>query len=214
MFRQAARRLLSPSNCCGIDGVAWAVITRPEEPVPSIEEVKDHLNVDYDDKNDEITSKIWGAITEFEDPSLGWLGTSVLAREIEVSLSSFPASVCLPCGPVLFDDDDYPVIIVYDDVDGVEQTVPDTVYRVLDPETSCRRIALKSGQVWPQTFAGDAVVRVRYWAGYDADDTRVNNFKSAVKFHVQMTFDGETETDRNLPETINRLLQPYRSMFV
>jgi hypothetical protein len=138
----------------------------------------------------------------------------VLAREIEVSLNSFPTSIPLPCGPVLVDDDDYPLIVQYDDADGVERTVAETVYRVVDLEEACRRIVLRAGQAWPQTASGDGVVRVRYWAGYDAEDTRVNNFKTAVKLHVQMTYDGETETDRNLPETIKRLLQPYRSMYV
>lgn len=195
--------------------MSWVVVTRPEEPVPSLEEVKNHLRAsDFVDDDEDIKSKIWGAITEFEDPRLGWLGSSVLAREIEISLSSFPSSIPLPCGPVLADEDDYPIVIQYDDVEGIEQTVTDTVYRVVDLETSCRRIVLRSGQAWPQVAVGDAVVRVRYWAGYDSEDTRVNNFKTAVKLHVQMTYDGETETDRNLPETIKRLLQPYRSMFV
>lgn len=194
--------------------MSWVVVTRPDEPVPSLEEVKAHLRaLDFDDDDEDIKSKIWGAITEFEDPRLGWLGTSVLAREIEISLGSFPATIPLPCGPVL-ETEDYPLVIIYDDENGEELTLSDTVYRVLDPETSCRRIALKSGQSWPKTATGDAAVRVRYWAGYDSKDTRVNNFKSAVKFHVQMTYDGETQVDRNLPDTIRRLLQPYRSMFV
>lgn len=194
--------------------MSWTVVTRPTEPVPSLEEVKKHLrSADFTDDDDDILSKIWGAITEFEDPTLGWLGTSVLAREIELSLPCFPTAICLPCGPVL-ETDDYPLVVKYDDEDGVEQTLPGATYRVLDPETACLRIVLQSGQSWPATISGDASVRVTYWAGYDATDTRVNNFKSAVKFHVQMTYDGETEVDHNLPETIRRLLQPYRSMFV
>jgi hypothetical protein len=195
--------------------MSWAVVTRPTEPVPSLEEVKKHLRAfDSTDDDEDIKSKIWGAITEFEDPTLGWLGTSVLAREIELSIACFPTAIHLPCGPVLEDADDYPLVIKYDGADGVEQTLSDTVYRVLDPETSCRRIVLQSGQSWPATISGDTSVRITYWAGYDSEDTRVNNFKSAVKFHVQMAYDCETEVDHNLPETIRRLLQPYRSMFV
>jgi uncharacterized phiE125 gp8 family phage protein len=195
--------------------MSWVVVTRPDEPVPSLEEVKAHLRAsDFDDDDADILSKIWGAITEFEDPLLGKLGACILAREIEVSLPLFSTCIPLPCGPVLVDDEDYLLVVTYDDEGGIEQTVPDTVYRLMDPSSSDRRLVLKSGQSWPQAYAGDAAVRVRYWAGYDADDTRVNNFKTAVKLHVQMTYDGETEVDRNLPDTINRLLQPYRSMFV
>lgn len=193
--------------------MSWSVVTRPTEPVPSLDEVKDHLNIDHPDKDDDITSKIWGAITEFEDPQLGWLGTSVLAREIEVDFGSFTDCLDLPCGPVL-SGAEYPLAVVYDDEAGDEQTLADTVYRIIDPEGAKPRLTLRSGQAWPVAFSGDASVRVSYWAGYAADDTRVNNFKSAVKFHVEMTFDGETADDRNLPETIARLLQPYRLMIV
>lgn len=195
--------------------MSWTVYTRPEDPVPSLDEVKAHLRAaDFDDDDDDIESKIWGAITEFEDPNLGFLGTSILPREIEISLDSFPTCIPLPCGPVLNDGSEYKVSIEYDDPDGDDQEVAASVYRVVDPDNSNRRIVLRSGQSWPQAGVGDGVVRVYYWAGYDPEDTRVNNFKTAVKLHVQMTYDGETETDRNLPDTIKRLLQPYRSMHV
>jgi hypothetical protein len=193
--------------------MAWSVVTRPDELVPSLEEVKGGLRVDQSYSDDDLLSKIWGAITEFEDPRLGWLGTSVLARQIEVRLPSFPSCIELPLGPVLVNDL-YEFVITYDDVDGIEQELSDVVYRIADPDTSCRRVVLKSGQARPQVQAGDSSVRVKYWCGYDADDTRINNFKSAVKFHVEMTYDGATEANRNLPDTIRRLLQPYQSMFV
>lgn len=197
--------------------MSWVVVKRPDEPVPSLDEVKASSNIraaDFDDDDGDLLSKIWGAITQFEDPRMGFLGTSVLARQIEVSLDSFPTCIPLPCWPALIDDTSYPVSVVYDDEDGIEQAVEDSVYRVADPETSRCRVVLKAGQAWPRAGDGDAVVRVRYWAGYDADDTRLSNFKTAVKLHVQMTYDGETGTDRNLPETVRNLLQPYRSMFV
>ncbi|MGB5903806.1 MAG: hypothetical protein WBH00_13240 [Xanthobacteraceae bacterium] len=193
--------------------MSWVVVTRPTDPVPSLAEVKAHLRVDHDDNDLDITSKIWGAITEFEDPELGWLGTSVLPRQITLTLAEFSSVIRLPVGPILKDADTYSLVVKYNDIDGVEQAAPESLYQVLDPATSGRRIALRAGQSWPAIGAGGEV-RITYWAGYGPADTRISNFKSAVKLHVEMTYDGQTESSHNLPETIRRLLQSYRSMFV
>lgn len=193
------------------------VITPPAEPVPSVDEVKAHLRQDFEDDDADIESKIWGAITEFEDPELGFLGRAMLPRLVELRLDGFcDSTIALPGGPLLTDPDADPVIpdpvILYDDADGVEQTLAGAVYRIVDGEnaSSCR-VLLKTGQSWPTVSGEQQCVRVRYWVGYKADDIRLNNFKSAVKLHVEMTFDGPTAEERGrLIETINRLLQPYR----
>lgn len=183
------------------------VITQPTDPVPSLDEVKAHLRQDFADDDDDIKSKIWGAITEFEDPNLGWLGRSILARELELRLDGFCDVIALPGGPLLEGED---FLISYDDAAGVEQTLPDTVYRVVNPELADCSVLVRKGQAWP-TVSGEAqCVRLRYWAGYADDDVRINNFKSAVKLHVEMTYDGTTEARERLSETIDRLLQPYR----
>jgi uncharacterized phiE125 gp8 family phage protein len=186
------------------------VITPPADPVPSLDEVKAHLRQDFDEDDADIESKIWGAITEFEDPNLGWLGRSILERELELRLDAFCDVIDLPNGPILQDGETYPFSIKYDDADGVEQTLSAAVYYLADPETRACRILRKPRQTWP-TVSGEAnCVRIRYWAGYLDDDVRINNFKSAVKLHVEMTYDGTTEARERLSETIDRLLQPYR----
>ncbi|HYD66174.1 hypothetical protein [Azospirillum sp.] len=193
-------------------GSTLVVITPPDEPVPSVEEVKAHLRQDFDDDDADIESKIWGAITEFEDPELGFLGRSMLPRLVELRLDGFCGSeIALPGGPLLTDPDAEPVIL-YDDADGVEQTLVGTVYRIVDGENASKcRVLLKSGQSWPVVSGEEQCIRIRYWVGYPASDIRLNNFKSAVKLHVEMTFDGPTDEERaRLKDTIYRLLQPYR----
>lgn len=185
------------------------VVTPPADPVPTLDEVKAHLRQDFDDDDADIESKIWGAITEFEDPELGWLGRSILGRELELRLDEFCDVIDLPNGPIL-QDGDYPFSIKYDDAAGVEQILGSSVYYLADPETSACRILRKPRQSWPQVSGEASCVRIRYWAGYLDDDVRINNFKSAVKLHVEMTYDGTTEARERLSETIERLLQPYR----
>lgn len=185
------------------------VVTQPDDPVPSLEEVKAHLRQDFAEDDDDILSKIWGAITEFEDPELGWLGRSILARELELRLDGFCDVIDLPSGPIL-QGDDHPLSVKYDDAAGVEQTLGSAVYFLADPETRACRILRKPRQSWPKVSGDPQCVRIRYWAGYAADDRRVDNFRSAVKLHVEMTYDGTTEARERLSETIDRLLQPYR----
>ncbi len=188
---------------------AISVITLPTTPVPSVAEVKDHLGVDFTDDDADLLSKVWGAITEFEDPNLGYLGRSIIPRRLELRLNLFAEPINLPRGPVL-QSEAYTFVIVYDDEAGAEQTLADSVYRILDAGRSDARVVLKPDQSWPNTSGEEHCVRVKYWAGYAADDVRINNFKSAVKLHVEMTYDGNTEDRYKIKETINRLLQPYR----
>lgn len=59
--------------------------------------------------------------------------------------------------------------VVYDDVDGVEQVLDPTVYRVIAPQGDlCRRgvVALRPGLTWPVTAGQSKAVRVQYLAGY------------------------------------------------
>lgn len=196
--------------------MSLVVISQPESPLVSLDEVKAHLRVEDDDDDTMITGLIHAAITEFEDPNLGWLGRSLSQRELELRLERFPCHrhICLPRGP-LFEDpqDGYAVEVKYDDPAGVEQTLAGTVYRLLDPETVGARLALRVGQNWPATLwsgCDSNAVRISYTAGYATDDKRLEAFKAAVMLHVEMNYDGDTERFEKLRGAIDRLLQPYR----
>jgi hypothetical protein len=186
-------------------------ITQPTDPVPSLDEVKAHLRmVGVTDDDGDILSKIWGAITEFEDTQLGWLGRSISPRQIEVRADHFCSTFYLPRPPILTGGS-YTLTVKYDDEDGAEQTIAGTVYRLVDPETTKARIILREDQSWPTDLINDeSSVRIRYWAGYPSDDVRISNFKSAVKLHVQLTYDGDEDEKLRLSQTIDRLLNVYR----
>ncbi len=200
--------------------MSLAVITQPQALIVSLDEVKAHLRVDHNDDDDEIRVAIQAAMTEFEDPNLGWLGRSISERELELRIDGFPhcnayprGGIELRNGPLLLGTVGgfvYDIAVEYDDAAGVEQTLADTVYRILDPESARPRLVLQHGQAWPATLCQPQAVRVRYWAGYAADDPRLAAFKVAVKLHVEMNYDGDTDRQDKLRQTINALLQPYR----
>jgi uncharacterized phiE125 gp8 family phage protein len=185
------------------------VIERAVGSVVDLEDVKDHLRVDHGDDDAQIQALIMAAITEFEDPNLGWLGRSITQRGLELRLDGFSVCLGLRCGP-LVDEDDADIEIAYDDVDGVEQILPRSSYRLLDAASASPRIMLQPGASWPATRAVPQCVRVRYTAGYPADDPRLAPFKAAVKLHVEMIYDGDVDRQDKLRATINALLQPYR----
>jgi uncharacterized phiE125 gp8 family phage protein len=199
--------------------MSLVVITQPAAPVVDLEEVKAHLRVDHGDDDDEIKALIQAAITEFEDPNLGWLGRSISERELELRVDAFPRGHNLCCGILLRNGpllmgvvgaDTYDFTVTYDDPSGAAQVLAETVYRVVDAESGQPLLVLKRGQVWPATACELQAVRIRYWAGYPADDPRLAPFKAAVKLHVEMIYDGDVDRQDKLRATINALLQPYR----
>lgn len=194
--------------------MSLVVITHPGTPVVDLGDVKAHLRVDHSDDDDEIRALIQAAITEIEDPDLGWLGRSISERELELRLDAFPrCNFMLPFGPLLLGGtppDDYEFVVRYDDPAGDEQELADTVYRIIDPESARPQLVLRTGQSWPATAGQPQAVRVRYWAGYPVDDPRLAPFRAAVKLHVEMIYDGDADRQDKLRATINALLQPYR----
>lgn len=198
--------------------MSLVVITQPATPVVDLDDVKAHLRVEHSDDDAEIAALIQAAITEFEDPNLGWLGRSISERELELRLDCFPVNNAYPGirlrnGPLLIGgggDDAYDLTVTYDDPSGNAQVLSEAVYRIVDQHGGCPRLVLQPGQAWPRTAGHGEAVRVRYWAGYSTDDPRLAAFRVAVKLHVEMIYDGDADRQDKLRATINALLQPYR----
>ena len=98
------------------------------------------------------------AVTEELDGPSGWLGRALGPQTLELSLGGFGAKPIKLLYPPLIQI----TSVKYLDVLGVEQTVPDTVYRQAGD-----RLVLKVGQAWPIAGCAPDAVRVQYRAGYD-----------------------------------------------
>jgi uncharacterized phiE125 gp8 family phage protein len=185
------------------------VITPPSETLVTLAEAKAHLRVDHDDDNVRIQDLIWGAQNEF-DGTDGTLQRAVGVQTLELRHPAFPLceDIELSCPPLLLDAE-HPLSVKYIDGDGAEQTVDPAVYAVVTTGLAGRaRVALAYNQTWPAARWQADAVRVRYSAGYPADDKRAEGIKSAIKLHVEMIYDGIDEEKAR--KTITALLRPYQ----
>lgn len=182
----------------------YFVVTQPEEPAVSLEEMKAHLRVDHDDDDDRIEQLVEAAQAGFESPEMGTLGRPVAAQEIEIETGLFDRYPLRLFGPIEVGDG---VSVLYRDAAGAEGEIAPAAYRIDRAETFSPRLVALSG--WPY----GCCVRVRCMAGLPNDDARLGNFKSAIKLHVQTIYDGVEELER-YRATIDSLLLPYRVLSI
>lgn len=185
------------------------VITPPTDALVSLVEAKAHLRVDHDDDNVRIQALIWAAHNEFAGPD-GWVGRSFSLQTLELRLNMFPGcgDIELPYPPLLVDGG-HPLTVKYTDADGAEQTVDSAIYSIVTSGgAGIARVALNYQSVWPSPRWQADAVRVRYSAGYAADDKRAEGLKAAINLHVEMNYDDvDAEKWRR---TIDALLSTYR----
>lgn len=180
----------------------YFVITPPEAPAVSLAEMKAHLRVDHSDDDDQIEALVAAAQAGFESSEIGTLGRPVALQEIEIE-PQYCDDYPLPLFGPIFTDVDTEVAIVYRDTAGTDITIDPSAYRIDRAETLTPRLTTLSG--WSYSSG----LRIRCWAGFDVDDPRLGNFKSAIKLHVQAIYDGVEDLER-YRQTIDSLLSGYR----
>lgn len=139
-----------------------ATITTPAaaEPV-SDAEAKAQATIDFTDDNTLVTRLIAAARAHVEK----YCGVRFASQTITVSCDRFADMCRFPEAPATSITS-----IKYIDVDGIEQTLPNTVYELLADGLE-PSITLKYGQSWPATRPGSriTVVAVVGWATAPAD---------------------------------------------
>jgi uncharacterized phiE125 gp8 family phage protein len=182
----------------------YFVITPPEEPAVSLEEMKAHLRVEHDDDDDRIEQLVEAAQAGFESPEMGTLGRPVAAQEIEIEADPCDRYPLRLFGPI---DIAEGVSVLSRDAAGADVEIDPAAYRIDRADTFSPRLVALSG--WSYGHG----VRIRCTAGLPDDDGRLGNFKSAIKLHVQTIYDGVEELER-YRATIDSLLSPYRVLSV
>jgi uncharacterized phiE125 gp8 family phage protein len=195
------------------------VVDPPADPVVSLEEAKAHLRVDHDDDDDYIASLVEVATGTLDGPS-GWLGRCLVEQTLEWRGDGFGScDLRLPYPPVT-----EVVSVKYDDVAGIEQTVPSPTYRLLG-QPSAPRLALVVGAAWPSARNDAESVRVRFTSGWptetegEGDDAVVAwtgpaPIRHAILLMVSELYENrEAATDAprtELPFAVTALLSTFR----
>ena len=138
-------------------------ITAPAAEPVSTAEAKLHARVDHSTDDTLIDMLIAASRQEAEHIT----GRALINQTWEQVLPAFADAMDLDLAPVASITS-----VKYLDSAGVEQTLANTVYDLIE-EALPPRVVLKTGQSWPAAYAADDAVRIRFAAGYGADGTFV-----------------------------------------
>ena len=143
--------------------MAWSAAVTTTEPVGepiTLDQAKEFVSIDADEQ--EFDTLLGGFIAAARGHLQSVTGTRLADQVVELQADSWSDLAQLPIGPV-----SDVVSIVYDDAEGVEQTVADTVFELTGAGLS-RGIRLQVDQSWPtdkRSAAGS--IRVGLTVGYD-----------------------------------------------
>lgn len=207
--------------------MALRLITPPESLPVSLDEVKAHLRVDFDDDDEQIKAYVEAATDFCEGPS-GYLGRCLVDQTWDYFQDSFPSRsgsfrIALPGSyievplPPLIEV----VGLYYLDSDRVEQAVDPASY-VADTESEPGRLYMASWPSLPQKTMN--AIRIRFRAGYlDSSNSPPSNavpsgIKTAIKLLVGTMYENRdsvsastsTGTMMEPPFSVTALLRKHR----
>lgn len=176
------------------------------EPV-SLEEAKAHLNYDATDKDALIEALISAARAHVENIC----HIAVAQSEWLLTYDEFPSGALeIPKSPLISID-----AVVYDDADGIAQTIDSADYFV---DASQPFGWLIPNDDWPETLSAANAVRVTFTAGYAIQSGDVNEtpkaLRQAILLLIGQWFENRdplaTGTIAEMPNAVEALIAPYR----
>lgn len=197
--------------------MALRLITAPAVQPLTLEEVKEHLRVDYTDADALITAYIEAA-TSYVQGRNGFTGRALVTQTWELVIDHFPLhEIKIPLPPLQSVES-----IKYDASDGLETTLATDQYWVDDVSEPAWIVPITGG--WPTgVLSAINAVRIRFVAGYPATDDSPpdlrGNIPGAIKqamllqignFHEHREENIVGLTTMKLPFASENLLRPFR----
>ena len=182
----------------------------------SLDEVKDHARIDYDDTAQDaaLTGYIRAAV-EWLDGKDGYLGRALITQTWRLILDAFPTGECIEIplpnlisvGSIIYNVDSSPTI----------ETFAASNY-IVDTGSIPGRIALADGSFWPQTNNDINAVTITFTSGFGAMQSDVpERLRLAISMLAGHWYEyripvlaGATVTD--VPFHIRALVDNYRMM--
>lgn len=185
------------------------LITAPSTYPVTLAEVKLHCRVDSSDEDTLLASLITAATEMAEQHT----GRALMAQTWEVSQDAFTSYIELTRVPVASITS-----VKYFDTNGVEQTLSNTLYTLVQDDFGYARVTPAYGTFWPDTQERDVAVTVTYVAGYASAAAVPESIKQWIKLMISTMFDNrETESysSRAVSTTVkmqfvDRLLDRYK----
>ncbi|RWP88353.1 MAG: hypothetical protein E5Y74_00515 [Mesorhizobium sp.] len=145
----------------------------PEETPVSLDEVKLHCRVDFDDDDILLEALIGAATAHLEKV----LDIAIVTQSWRQDFGSF-SCLRLPKDPVQEDG----LIVEYRDAENLQQTLAGSSYRLL-VDSRGPYVAIEPGQNWPAAYSRVDAVSVYFIAGTAVDEVPLS-LKAAILLHV------------------------------
>lgn len=176
----------------------------PTGDVVSLARMKEHLHVLHADEDALIQAYLDAATQRLDGPT-GILGRAMLSQEWTLRVNGFSCIGELPLAPVIGITS-----VKYWDADGVQQTLPATVYELRSADAT-PEIVLRQGQTWPTVQSRWDAVEVVAQYGYTAVPDPI---AVAIMLVVEGWFDSRGKTDAEaqfqVSVPVKAMLQPFR----
>ena len=151
------------------------VVVTPPQALVSASDAKAWAPVLKDDDDARVDALLQVAQSAIEPPNT-WLGRALGMQVLEARFDAFRD----PCLYLPFPPLREIVSLAYTDGAGVDQTIPLASLRVLGIGTAIGSISMRGTSGWPVTDFGPETVRVRFRAGYSADDPEARPIRHAI----------------------------------
>lgn len=149
------------------------VVVTPPQPLVTVAAAKAWAPVLRDDDDARVEALLAVAQATIEPPN-GWLGRALGMQDLEARFYG-RGGLCLvlPFPPVRA-----LISVSYRDAAGMDHALATAAVRVCGLDTASTSIAFASG--WPPVQIGPEAVRIRYQAGYEADDPEILPARYAI----------------------------------
>lgn len=176
----------------------------------SREECKLHLRVDGTDEDGLIDIYLAAAVAHLDGEN-GWLGRGIVAQTWSQQFDAFERSILLGLAPVTSI-----VSVVYEDADGVDQTVAAEQYELINGG-SAPEVRFVEDFSFPTVSDDLPVLTITFVSGYGNDTDVPASIKAAILLMVGDMFQNrEAKVDNGFIDnsTVRRLLDPYRTRWM
>lgn len=159
--------------------------TAPVNDPVTLEEVKEHIHVDFNDEDARIADFIKGA-TQRLDGRDGSLGRCLVTQTWNLTLDRFASEIAIPLPPCQSID-----AITYVDPDGVTQTLAPSEYQAFALGTvEGAKVRPAYGKSWPTIRNVPEAVTITFTAGFGDDPEDIPEpIRTAIKMRVGHLFE-------------------------
>ncbi len=184
-------------------------VTAPAVKPVTLEELKEAARVDFND-DDTILGVYLDAAIDHLDGWSGILGRAIVNQDWKITAALWPSfGFVLPFGDVSA------ATIKYVDVSGLEQTLPDTDYEIVETATGAM-IRYRNTFDRP-ALSNDTLeaIQITFTTGYGADATKVPpSIKVAILLLAAHWYENREATSaldiRKMPHAVDALITPHR----